>query len=167
MIKKVLFLTITCFSLNVFSSTYAYVDLKLALETVKDGKKAKEKLEKEAEEKREIIAKREKELQNLTSQFEKKSLVMSNDKKMKEQQKIQKKMMEYRQFVQQTETSMQKKQMELTKPIIDSMKDVVEEIAKKKNFDLVYEKNQGSVLFAKDQVSITNDVIKRYNEIHK
>lgn len=167
MIKKILFLTTFCFSMSAFSANYAYVDLKLALETVKDGKKAKEKLEKEAEEKRKIIAKREKELQKLTSQFEKKALVMSNDKKVKEQQKIQKKMMEYRQLVQQSEMSMQKRQMELTKPIIESMRDVVEEIAKKKDFDLVYEKNQGAVLFAKDQVNVTNDVIKRYNEIHK
>ena len=127
--RSLLAMAAIAISANAGASTYAYVDLQKAMETVKDGANAKAKLEKEFNEKKKMITSREEEIKKMTAEYQKKQLVMSNDKKAEEEQKIQKKMMEYRDFVQQSETQMQKRQMELTQPIIDNIKDVVSEIA--------------------------------------
>lgn len=165
--RSLLAMAAIAISANAGASTYAYVDLQKAMETVKDGANAKAKLEKEFNEKKKMITNREEEIKKMTAEYQKKQLVMSNDKKAEEEQKIQKKMMEYREIVQQSETQMQKRQMELTQPIIDNIKDVVSEIAAKAKYDLVYEKNQSGIFFASNAKDVTDEVIKGYDEKNK
>jgi len=152
---------------NLYASGYASVDLQLAMETVKDGANAKAKLEKEFKDKQKMIQSREEEIKKLTADYQKKQLVLSADKRSEEEQKIQKKMMEYRDLVQQAEMQMQKRQMDLTKPIIDAMRGAIKEIAEKEKYDLVYEKNQSGIFYSKDPKDITAEVIKKYDDMNK
>jgi outer membrane protein len=146
------------------ASTYAYVDLQKAMETVKEGATAKAKLEKEFNDKKKTISNREEEIKRMTAEYQKKQLLMNNDKKAEEEQRIQKKMMEYRELVQQSEVQMQKRQMELTQPIIENLRTVISDIASKEKYDLVYEKNQSGIFFASNAKDITADAIKGYDE---
>ena len=141
---------------------YASVDFQLALETVKDGTTAKAKLEKEYADKQKMIQSREDEIKKLTAEFEKKQIVMTPEKRAQEGQNIQKKMDEYRTLMQNAQTQMQKRQMDLLQPIQDKMVLVVQELAGKDGYDLVYVKNSG-VVYAKDAKDITADVIEKYN----
>jgi len=153
------------FSANAMASaTYAYVDLQKAMETVKEGATAKAKLEKEYNEKKKMIASREEAIKKMTTEYQKKQLVMSNDKKAEEEQKIQKMMMEYRDLVQQSEVQMQKRQMELTQPIIENLRSIIAEIASKAKYDLVYEKNQSGIFFASNAKDVTAEVIESYDK---
>lgn len=165
--KSLLAMAALVIGANAGASTYAYVDLQKAMETVKEGVTAKAKLEKEFNDKKKMISNREEEIKKMTAEYQKKQLVMSNDKKAEEEQKIQKKMMEYRDLVQQSEVQMQKRQMELTQPIIENIKDVVADIAAKAKYDLVYEKNQSGIFFASNAKDVTEDVIKGYDEKNK
>jgi outer membrane protein len=149
------------------SSTYGNVDLQLAMETVKDGVKAKETLEKEYKAKQETLKVRETDLSKLQQKIQKPSKALSDEAKAKSAQEFEQKMMEYQKLVQQYQSDMQKRQMELTKPIVDSMRTIIDEIGKSKGLDFVYEKNQSGIFYAKNAADITNDVIKRYNEVHK
>jgi len=104
------------------------------------------------------------EIKKMTAEYQKKQLVMSNDKRAEEEQRIQKKMMEYRELVQQSEAMMQKRQMELTQPIIDNLRNVIADIASKDKYDLVYEKNQSGIFFASNAKDITDEAIKGYDD---
>ena len=141
---------------------YATVDFQLALETVKDGTTAKAKLEKEYNDKQKMIQSREEEIKKLTAEFEKKQIVMTPEKRAQEGQNIQKKMDEYKNIMQNAQVQMQKKQMDLLQPIQDKMILVVQEIAEKDGYDLVYVKNH-DVVYAKNSKDITTDVIEKYN----
>ncbi len=165
--RSLLVVTALVMSANAGASNYAYVDLQKAMETVKQGSTAKAKLEKEFNDKKKMISNREEEIKRLTADYQKKQLVMSNDKRAEEEQKIQKKMMEYRELVQQSEMQMQKRQMELTQPIIDNIRNVVTDLASKSKYDLVYEKNQSGIFFASNAKDITDDVIKSYDDKFK
>ena len=165
--KSLIVMAVLAIGANASATTYAYVDLQKAMETVKDGSTAKAKLEKEFNEKKKMIQNREEEIKKMTAEYQKKQLVMSNDKRMEEEQKIQKKMMEYREIVQQSEMQMQKRQMELTQPIIDNLRSVVAELAAKEKYDLVYEKNQSGIFYASNAKDITTDAIKTYDDTVK
>ncbi|MEI6092205.1 MAG: OmpH family outer membrane protein [bacterium] len=149
------------------ASGYAYVDLQTALETVKDGAVAKSKLEKEYKDKQKMIQNREDEIKKLTADYQKKQLVMTPEKRAQEEQNIQKKMGEYKEITQNAQVQMQKREMELTKPIIDNMRNLIGEMADKDKYDLVYEKNQSGIFYAKDPKDITADLIDKYNEKNK
>jgi len=163
-LKSLLVAVATMICSNAGATTYGYVDLQKAMETVKDGAMAKAKLEKEFNDKKKMITTREEEIKKMTAEYQKRQLVMSNDKKAEEEQKIQKKMMEYRELVQQSEVQMQKRQMELTQPIIENLRTIIADIASNAKYDLVYEKNQSGIFFASNAKDITDDAIKGYDE---
>ena len=163
-LKSLLLVAATVMCANAGAATYAYVDLQKAMETVKEGAAAKAKLEKEFNDKKKTISNREEEIKRMTAEYQKKQVVMSNDKKAEEEQKIQKKMMEYRDIVQQSETQMQKRQVELTQPIIDGLRGIISEIATQGKYDLVYEKNQSGIFFASNAKDITEESIKSYDD---
>jgi outer membrane protein len=165
MFKTILFssLMIMAFASKTVAASYAYVDLQIALEAVKEGKTARAKLEKEFEEKQKMLQAREEEIKKLTADYQKKQLVMSVEKRAQEEQKIQKKMMEYRELMQGAQAQMQKQELDLTKPIIDKMRKVVSDIAEKEKYDLVYEKNQSGIFYSKEAKDITSDVVAKYD----
>jgi len=165
--KSLLVATAMIICSNASATTYAYVDLQKAMETVKEGSMAKAKLEKEFNDKKKMISNREDEIKKMTAEYQKKQIIMSNDKKAEEEQKIQKKMMEYREIVQQSESQMQKRQMELTQPIIDNLRGVIADIASNAKYDLVYEKNQSMIFFASNAKDITDEAIASYDEKNK
>lgn len=145
---------------------YATVDLQLALETVKDGATAKAKLEKEFKEKQKMLQAREEEIKKMVADYQKKQLVMTPEKRAQEEQNINKKMMESRELMQQAQTQMQKREVELTKPILDNMRSILEDIAEKGKYELVFEKNQSGIFYAKDAKDVTSDLISKYNEVN-
>ena len=106
-------------------------------------------------------------IEKMTKEFEQKARMMNDAKRIEKQQEIQKLMVDYRQVLSQSQMNMQKKQMELTKPVFESMSAIIEEMAKKNSYDLVYEKSQGGILYSKNPTNITNSVIEKYNKIHK
>ena len=144
---------------------YANVDLQLALETVKEGVTAKAKLEKEFKEKQKMLQTREEDIKKMTTEYQKKQIVMTPEKRAQEEQTIQKKMAEYRDLMQNSQSQMQKREVELTKPIIDNMRSIIAELAEKDKFDLVYEKNQSGIFYAKEAKDITTEVIEKYNSM--
>lgn len=161
--RSLLMMAALAVSVNLGASTYAYVDTMKAMESVKAGAAAKAKLEKEFNDKKKMISNREEEIKKMTTEYQKKQLVMTNDKKAEEEQKINKKMMEYRELVQQSEAQMQKRQADLTQPIVENMKTIIADVAAKGKYDLVYDKNSG-IFYANNSKDITDEVIKTYDE---
>lgn len=166
MLKIFVFTVATFFAGQAFAS-YGTVDMQMALETIKDGVNAKAKLEKEFKEKQKMLKNRESEIKKLTDNYRQQAPAMSEQKRAQKEQEIQGKMAEFQNLVQQSQSQMQNREVQLTKPIIEALRVTIKEIAEKNKLELVYEKNQSGIFYSKDVKDITNDVIKRYNEVHK
>ena len=166
MFKVFVFAMISLFSTGVFAS-YATIDMQLALETVKDGINAKTKLEKEFKDKQKMLKTREDEIKKMTEDYRLKAPAMNDSTRAQKEQEIQKKMAEFQNIMQQAQSQMQQREIQLTKPIIDSIKLTIKEISEKGKYDMVYEKNQSGIFYSKETKDITNEVIARYNEVHK
>ncbi len=145
----------------------AYVDLQKALQSVEAGKTAKAQLEKDVAAKRAELEKAQAGLQAEAEQFEKKSAILNDSAKQAKQQELQKKFMEFQKSASESQADLQKRERELTKPLIDELRAIIEGIGKEKNYQLIVEKNEGAVLYAEAGSDLTEQVVEKFNAKYK
>ena len=63
--------------------------------------------------------------------------------------------------------NLQKRERELTKPLIDELRAIIEGMGKEKGYQLILEKNEGAVLYAQSGSDLTEQVIEKFNAQHK
>ena len=61
----------------------------------------------------------------------------------------------------------QKHERELTQPIINQLRKIIEGIARKENYSMVLEKSEQLVLFSEKTIDLTDRVIKEYDSTSK
>ncbi len=137
------------------------VDMQKAIQTSSAGKKAKKEVEGDFEKKKKDLKKKEDDLKKRVEEFEKKQAVLSDKVRQEQQTDLQKDMMQFREEVSKSQVTIQQRERELTKPILEKLQKVILEIAKEKDFSMVLEKAEQSVMFAKTELDITDEVIKR------
>ncbi len=140
-----------------------FVDLQRAMQTVEAGKRAKAELEKEVATKKAGLEKKQAQLQKEAEQFEKQVVLLDGAKKMERQQELQKKFAEFQKEAAESQMALQGRERELTKPILDEMRAIIEGIGKESAFQLIVEKNEGAVLYAEVGADLTQQLIERFN----
>lgn len=141
-----------------------YIDMQKAIQSTSTGKAAKKKLEKDFNKKKKELEKMEADLKKMTQDLEKKAAVLSDDVKAKKQSELQREMMKYQKIVGQSQLEIQKKERELTTPIITKLRETIQKIAKKDGYTMILEKSEQSVLWAKKEADLTDKVIKAYEK---
>ena len=139
------------------------VDMQKAIQTSESGKKAKAELEQAFNKKKKELQTEEAALKKMQEDFQKKQSALSDSAKKEQQSKMQERFMKYQDLLQKSQAEIQKKEQEMSEPIIKQIRAKVSEIAKKKNFNLVLEKNENLVIFHQDKDDITEEVIKAIN----
>lgn len=149
------------------AANLGYVDLQKALQTVEAGKSAKSQLEKEISTKKADLEKQQTAFQKEAEQFEKKAAILNESAKAAKQAELQKKLVELQKSAQQSQMELANKERELTKPILDELKTIVEGLGKERSLAMVVEKNEGAVLYAQSGSDLTEQVIERFNSRNK
>lgn len=144
-------------------SKVGFVDMQKAIQATSAGKKAKTELETEFNKKKKDLEKKEADLKKMGEDLEKKKSVLSEEALGKKQAEFQEEMIKYRDIVGKSQMEIQKKERELTAPILNKMKTVIGKMAKDKGYTLVLENNQG-VLYSTPESDLTDDVIKAYEK---
>jgi outer membrane protein len=145
----------------------AVVDMQKALQTVDAGKKAKAQLEKEFNSRKKDLQAEEATLKKMIEEFKKQQLVMSDDARMKKQQEIQERGMKFQELTQRSQAEIAQKEAELTQPLIKKLREIISEHAKKKNFTVILERNENTVLYFQEKDDITEEVISQFNQKNK
>lgn len=140
-----------------------YVDMQKAIQATSGGKKAKLELEADFNKKKKELEKKEGDLKKMGEDLEKKKAVLSDEVFQKKQVEFQEEMLKYRDVVGKSQVEIQKKERELTAPILDKMRRVIESVAKEKGFGLVLENSQ-MVLYANADADLTQEVISAYEK---
>ncbi len=163
------FLTSAAFGIDAPQATLriGYVELQKALETIDAGKLAKSTLDKEVSSKKAELEKTQLGLQTEAEEFEKRSAIMNEAAKLSKQKELQKKFMDFQKSMADSQVELQKKERELTKPLIDELKAIIQGLGKEKGLQLILEKNEGAVLYAEAGTDLTSTVIERFNSQHK
>lgn len=140
-----------------------FVDMQKAIQTSDTGKKAKAELETAFNKKKKELQAEEASLKKLQEDLQKKASAMSDAVKKEQQTKLQERFMKYQELLQKSQAEIQKKEQEMSEPIIRKIREKVTEIAKKKGYTVVLEKNDNIVLFSMDADDITEEVLKEVN----
>lgn len=170
--KTMLVTTILCaFSFSAMAadapSKFGYMDLQKAIQETSTGKKAKKDLETEFNKKKKELEKKEADLKKMSEDFEKKSMVLSDELKMQKQGELQQEMLKYRELVGKSQMEIQKRERELTMPIVEKLQSIVADIGKKEGYAFVFEKNEQSVLYADKSTDLTDRVLKEFEKTAK
>jgi outer membrane protein len=140
-----------------------FVDMQKAIQSTAAGKKAKAELEGEFNKKKKELEKKESDLKKMGEDLERKKSVLSEEVLSKKQAEFQEEMLKYRDVVGKSQVEIQKKERDLTAPILDKMKKVIEKVAKEKGYSMVIE-NSAMVLYSLPENNLTDDVVKAYEK---
>jgi outer membrane protein len=144
-----------------------YVDMQKAIQDTSTGKKAKSELETEFNKKKKELEKKEADLKKMNEDLEKKSMVLSDEIKAQRQQELQNEMMKYRELVGKSQVEIQKRERDLTLPIVEKLRGIIDGIAKKESYTVVLEKSEQSVLWADKQIDLTDRIVKEFEKSTK
>ncbi len=144
-----------------------YVDMQKAIQETTTGKKAKKDLEKEFNAKKADLQKKEADLKKMNEDLEKKASALSDDARQKKQAELQQEMMKFQREVGESQVKIQKKEQDLTKPILDKLQGAIEKVAKAEGYTMVLEKTEQSVLWAQKDNDLTDSIVKEYEKTNK
>ncbi len=166
--KSLLSLTAVIFTLGVSQIHAAeikvgFIDMQKAIQETATGKKAKKDLEEEFNKKKKELEKMEADIKKKGEDFEKRSMAMNEESRMKKQQEIQGQMRQYQEIASKSQMEIQKRERDLTQPIVNRLRSIIEDIAKKEDFTMILEKSEQSVMWAKKDVDLTDRVIREYD----
>lgn len=158
--------TIGCVA-SAADAKFGYVDMRRAILSTKAGKQAKKKLEAAMNKKKKVIEKRRNNIEKMQKDFEKKALVLSDDVKNKKAAEIQRNGMKLQELFVKSQQEIQKKERDLQAPIIETLRSVIKDIAKKEKYSMVFEKSEQSILWAPASSDLTKKVVKSFEKKFK
>ena len=166
--KWMSFTVVACFVAQASAETkIGYIDMQKAIQETSTGKKAKSELEAEFNKKKKELEKKEADLKKMNDDLEKKSMVLTDDVKAQRQQELQTEMMKYRELVARSQQDIQKRERDLTVPIVEKLRSILDGIAKKEGYTVVLEKSENSVMWADKQIDLTDRMVKDYEKTAK
>jgi len=144
-----------------------YVDMQAALNQIEEGKREKNKLKKDFDEKQKKLDAMQEDLKKLKEDFDKQQTVMKEDARLKRQTELQNKFMELQQHYMGMQKELNERQGEVTKEIFSKMKVIIEKIGDRDNYTVIFSRDDSNVLFYKRHQDITDEVVKQYNSQYK
>ena len=139
----------------------AVVDVQRAVMQTEDGIRAQATLKKHFDRRQQELDGKQAELQRARDDIEKQSRVLSREALTKRMEDWQRRMIELQTVYVDYQKELQKKQGELTGPIIKKMFSVMSRIAKKNNFDVIIDKQAAP--YTRADLDLTEQVIQMYN----
>lgn len=143
---------------------FGYVDLQKAIQSTSQGKKAKAELEAEFNKRKKDIEAKQSDIKKMGEDLEKKKGVLSDEAMQKKQAEIQEEMLKYQELVGKNQLEIQKKERDLTSPILEKMKTILDKMAKAEGYSAIFEKNEQSVLWIKAEFNVTDKLIQEFEK---
>ena len=143
----------------------AIVDMQFVLENIKEGKRIKEQLNKDASGRQELIEKKKKDIEKLETEFQQKRLVWKGDTLQKKQAELESKTVEFQKLLLESRNDFKKRENEEVQKLLGKIRGVVTKVGVDKKFDMVIEKT--SVYYFKDNFDVTDQIISAYDKQYK
>lgn len=142
-------------------SRIAVVDVQHAVMQTEDGIRAQATLKKQFDKSQQELDGKQIELQKAREDIERQSRVLSREALQKRMEDWQRRMVDLQTVFVEYNKQLQKKQGELTGPIIKKMIGMISRLAKKNGYELVIDKQAAP--YARSDLDLTEQVIQMYN----
>lgn len=173
--KKVGILFLSWGLLMVFTSlTFAveplkigYVDMQKALNYCEAGKEAKRQMTLEVEKMQKVFAGKQKELEKIKDDLEKRGSVLSENVRREKDRDYQTKLRDLQRLQKDYEDDLRRKDREFTERILKNMEVIIKQMGEEEKYTVILEKNQPTILFISNSLDLTVEVIKRIDQKQK
>lgn len=143
-----------------------YVSLQRAILEVEEGKRAKEQLKTAFEGKKDIIKAEEAKLMKLRDEIRKEASVKTDDALRARALEFEKKRYALQEQLMKEQKALQALEQKELEKITAKMRTVIDKIGKGGGYTLILELQDARLLFAKQHLDLTNEVIRKYNASH-
>ncbi|MDO3379561.1 OmpH family outer membrane protein [Geoalkalibacter halelectricus] len=140
-----------------------YVDLQRALNLSAAGVNAKEEIAKLVRSYEGQVSKRQDELRKLKEELERQAVLLSDDARSRKEREYQQKLRDFQRFTKDIQDELQQKDAELTRRILEDLFQVIGEFGAREGFTVILEKTESSLLYAADNIDLTDRIIEAYN----
>ena len=147
---------------NKATARYAVVDMQSVILNVSEGKEAREMLEKEIKEKEGELSKSKEELDKMNNEWKSQAPLLSESARLKKQQEFQEKFVELRTREMDFQKEIKGKEQMATQKIAVTVTKLVNEIAKARGYEMVFETSSAGLLYLKDPSDLTKEVTDAY-----
>ena len=139
-----------------------YVDMQRALNETDDGRKAKEKLKKEFDQKQKELDEQQTQLKKEIEDLDKKRTLLPADKVREKESELRARLEKVQQTYMRHQKDLSEKEQKETAKIFERMQKIIGEIAAGENFSMIVDKQ--ALVYAKPHLDLTNELIRRYNK---
>ena|GEM_PF-454784 len=146
---------------------YAVVDMQAIILNVDEGKLARADLEKQIKEKEKDLMKKKEELDKMNQEWEKQAPLLNEQARMTKQKEFQEKFMSLRNEEMTFQNEIKGKEQAATQKIAVAVSKLVNDMAKQRGVEMVFETNSAGLLYLKDPVDMTKDVIAAFEASSK
>ena len=144
-----------------------YVDMQRALNTCEAGKEAKKIITREVEKVQKIMVEKQKELDGLKEDLGKRSTVMSESARREKEAEYQRKLRDLQRMQRDYEEDLRRKDRQLTDRILKDLEGIIKKMGEEQKYTIILERNQPTIIFISTALDLTDEVIKRINQIKK
>ena len=163
--KKIGFIVVALLLLSVpaFAQKIAYVDLQRALNQSKAGAAAKQQITELVQKYEVDFKKRQDDVLRVKSDLEKQAPLLSDAARAERERDFQRQVTELQRFQQDVQQELQIKDSEHTSRIINEMFTVLDTLGKEGKYALIFEKNEGAIVYGDPALDLTDALIKAYD----
>ncbi len=165
--KRIIIILLILFPLITFAEEkIGYVDTDRVINSYKGLSALKSQINMQINQwKRELGAKKL-EIKRLKEDLNNKELVISNEMKLEKENEIKRKEREYAQFIDSIWGEgglLEKKKKEYSRIITVKIDTIIKRIAQEEGYTIIFDKSKSGIIYSKDVIDITNDVIDALN----
>src|SRR3972149_6061440 len=145
----------------------AYANLQRALNECDAGNRAKESLKDEAKKLEDELDAEQGDLKKIKEDIDKKKTVWNPETLKSKEEEFRTRSEEFQRKFMEYNDRLNEKKIEKEAKIIEELRDVVGEIARKKGYSYVFEISAGGIIYSPPEADLTDEVIKGHNEKFK
>lgn len=145
----------------------AYVDMQKALNYCEAGKEAKRQMTLEVEKMQKVFAGKQKELEKIKEDLEKRGSVLSENVRREKDRDYQAKLRDLQRLQKDYEDDLRRKDREFTERILKNVEVIIKQMGEEGKYTVILEKNQPTILFISNSLDLTEEVIKRIDQKQK
>lgn len=146
---------------------FGYVSIQKAATESLAGKQATGKLNEQFNQARENLSTEEAEIKKIEETLNKQSMMLTDKVRREKLKEYLRRKRNFERSVKDAESELQLKEEELKDEILEDLIPIVQKYGKENSFTFIFEKDRSSILFAPDELDITDKVIAIYDAQYK
>jgi outer membrane protein len=137
-----------------------YVDVEKIIDSIPGKEEVRKILEEESDVWRAQAEEKMKELQQLREEYEGQKLILSPEKKKSKEEEIALKEQEFNQLWADLQEKAQRRNAELTQPILEKAEKAINTIAERDEYALIFDSSVASIVYGVSELDLTDKVIE-------